>query len=158
MIPGACQVTFVGMDAVEAAKVEVRAWLPRLGPLTDEMTAAHVVIEALEEHRKERRYRARMELTLRDGVVVVTHDHPSNVPHEDLYVAIRNAFRAARRQLEDHSKARIVSGAIDGRSHTEISDIDMAGLAVAPASGVVPDLTAPGGVPEPGRGMEFEGS
>ena len=27
---------------------------------------------------------------------------PSNRPHEDVYVAIRNAFRAARRQLETH--------------------------------------------------------
>jgi hypothetical protein len=45
-------------------------------------------------------------LTMREGVVVVTHDHPSNLPHEDLYVAIRNAFRAARRQLEDYFKTR----------------------------------------------------
>ena len=146
MIPGACQVTFVGMDAVEAAKVEVRAWLPRLGALTEQVTAGHVVIEAIDEHRKERRYRVRMELTMGEGVVIVTHDHPSNIAHEDVYVAIRNGFRAARRQLEEHGKTRDAIGRIGGE----------AGL-VGPSSGVVPDLTAPAGVPAAEHGMEFEG-
>ena len=41
-----------------------------------------------------------MDLTMPTGVVVVDYDHPSNLPHEDVYVAIRNAFRAARRQLD----------------------------------------------------------
>ena len=34
------------------------------------------------------------------GVVAVAHDHPNNGVHEDVFVAIRNAFRAARRELE----------------------------------------------------------
>jgi ribosome-associated translation inhibitor RaiA len=101
-LPPSCRITFVGMDAVEAARLEVRAWLPRLGALTAPMTAGQVVIEAVEEHRKQRLYRVRMELTLPGGPVIVTHEHPNNAAHEDLYVAIRNAFRAARRQLENY--------------------------------------------------------
>ena len=122
MIQSACQITFLGMDAVEAAKVEVLAWLPRLGALTDQATGAHVLIEAVDEHRKQRLYRVRMELAMQEGVVVVTHDHPSNVAHEDVYVAIRNAFRAARRQLEDYFKTRSVSAGIGGTSRNGISD------------------------------------
>jgi hypothetical protein len=95
------------MDPVEAVKLEVRAWLPRLGALTEQMTRGHVRIEVLDEHRRERRYRVGMELTLPDGIVAVTHVHPSNLPHEDVYVAVRNAFRAARRELEEHYKNRI---------------------------------------------------
>ena len=41
-----------------------------------------------------------MELVLPAGSVLVGSDHPTNLPHEDVYVAIRNAFRAARRELE----------------------------------------------------------
>ena len=43
-----------------------------------------------------------MDLTLPTGVVAVSYDHPNNRPHQDICVAIRNAFRAARRQLEAH--------------------------------------------------------
>jgi ribosome-associated translation inhibitor RaiA len=95
-----CQIAFAGMLASEQARVEVHAWVERLGELTSSLTAGQVLIEAVDRNRKERLYRVRMELTLRTGVVVVDYDHHDNRPHEDVYVAIRNAFRAARRQLE----------------------------------------------------------
>jgi ribosome-associated translation inhibitor RaiA len=100
----ACQITFAGVDGSEPPRAEVRAWLEKLGPLTAPMTKGHVVIEAVDEGRKSRVYRVRMELVFPDGVVTVGLDHPSNGPHEDIYVAIRNAFRAARRQLERHAQ------------------------------------------------------
>lgn len=98
----ACQIDFGGMAASEPPRVEVHAWLDKLDALTSSMTGGHVVIEAVDRGRKERQYRVRMGLTMPTGVVVVDHDHPANAPHEDIYVAIRNAFRAARRQLETH--------------------------------------------------------
>jgi len=102
-----CHITFKGMDPSEAGRVEVRAWLDRLGPLTTPMIAGQVVIEAIDEGRRDdRRYHVRMELTMPEGVVSVGPDHPSNGAHEDVYVAIRNAFRAARRQLELSVQAR----------------------------------------------------
>ena len=100
-----CQIAFGGMLASEPPRVEVHAWLDRLGALTASMTAGQVRIEAVDRGRKPQHYRVRMDITLPTGVVVVDYDHPSNGPHEDVYVAIRNAFRAARRQLEAHSRA-----------------------------------------------------
>ena len=100
--PIACQITFAGMDGSEAPRAEVRAWLERLATLTAPMTGGHVVIEAVDRDRKERQYHVRMELVMPAGPVIVGPDHPSNGPHEDVYVAIRNAFRAARRQLESY--------------------------------------------------------
>ena len=102
-----CHIIFKGMDPSEAGRVEVRAWLDRLGPLTTPMIAGQVVIEAIDEGRRDdRRYHVRMELTMPEGVVTIGPDHPSNGAHEDVYVAIRNAFRAARRQLEISAQAR----------------------------------------------------
>ena len=98
----ACQVAFAGMPASEPVRVEVHAWLERLGELTAPMTAGRVLIETVERGHKEMHYRVRMDLTMPTGVVVVDYDHPSNRPHEDVYVAIRNAFRAARRELDAH--------------------------------------------------------
>jgi hypothetical protein len=99
---GPCQIAFGGMLASEPPRVEVHAWLDRLGALTAPMTAGQVLIEAVDRGRKPQHYRVRMDLTLPTGVVVIDYDHPNNGPHEDVYVAIRNAFRAARRQLEAH--------------------------------------------------------
>jgi hypothetical protein len=88
------------MEGTEPPRTEVRAWLERLGALTAAMTGGRVLIEAIDRGRKERHYQVRLELTMPDGVVVVGPDNPSNRAHEDVYVAIRNAFRGARRQLE----------------------------------------------------------
>jgi hypothetical protein len=41
-----------------------------------------------------------LELAMPAGAVNIGPEHPSNHPHEDVCVAIRNAFRAARRELE----------------------------------------------------------
>ena len=98
----ACQITFGGMLASEPTRVEVHAWLAKLNALTASMTGGHVLIEAVDRGHKEQHYRVRMDLTMPTGVVVVDYDHPHNRAHEDVYVAIRNAFRAARRQLETH--------------------------------------------------------
>jgi hypothetical protein len=102
--PRPCRIDFEGCAGAEAARVEVRAWLDRLGDLTTAMTGAEVVIESVFEPRKDRMYRVRMKLTMRAAVVVIAPDHPNNGPHEDIFCAIRNAFRAARRQLESYQK------------------------------------------------------
>ena len=98
--PRPCRVIFEGFAASEPPRIEVQAWLARLGALTAPMSAGEVVIAAVDQGRKERRYRVRVELTMPDGPLIVDADHPSNLSHEDIYVAIRNAFRATRRALE----------------------------------------------------------
>jgi ribosome-associated translation inhibitor RaiA len=106
----ACEITFLGMDHVEAIRVEVRAWFARLGALMEPVSGAHVFIEAVDEHRKERLYRVRMDLSTPRGLLAVCHAQGMNASHEDVYVAIRNAFRAARRQLENGLAARVDDG------------------------------------------------
>ena len=114
-------VKFSGVEVVEAAKVEVRAWLTRLGVLTEQLTAVQIEIESVEERRKPRLYRVRMELVMPANTVLVPFEHPSNVAHEDLFVAIRNGFRAARRLLDDHFKTLVPTERAAGESVPEIS-------------------------------------
>jgi hypothetical protein len=102
--PRPCRIDFEGFSGTEAVKVEVRAWLDRLGELTAALTNAEVAIEATQEPRKDRLFRVRMRLSMRAGVVVIPPDSPNNGAHEDVYCAIRNGFRAARRQLEIYLK------------------------------------------------------
>jgi hypothetical protein len=95
-----CLISFHGFAGSEPPRIEVHAWLARLGALTAPMVGGQVTIEAVDQGRRERCYRVRIELVLPAGPVIVGADHPANLPHEDVYVAIRNAFRAARRELE----------------------------------------------------------
>ncbi|MDZ4696273.1 MAG: hypothetical protein SGI86_14095 [Deltaproteobacteria bacterium] len=95
-----CRVSFVGMDALEPARAEVMAWLPRLGSALDRATGVHVFIEAISQKRKEQLLRVRIDFSFPDGILEILHDDPKNAAHDDVFVAIRNAFRAARLQLE----------------------------------------------------------
>lgn len=101
-----CRITFHGCVASEPPRAEVRAWLARLGALTGPMLDGDVVIEALDEARTERRYRVRIQLKMPAGPVLIGSDHPANLPSDDVYVAIRNGFRAARRELELQQRAQ----------------------------------------------------
>jgi hypothetical protein len=95
-----CQITFKGMVGAEGPRSEVRAWLEKLGALTAPMTGGHLVIELVDRGAKETHYQVHLDLTMPSGIVIVPLDHPNNAAHEDIFVAIRNAFRAARRQLD----------------------------------------------------------
>ena len=108
-----CQIAFMGVAGSEAPRAEVHAWLAKLGLLTAPMTEGRVVIEAVDQDHHERQYRVRMDLTMPHGVVTVGHDHPNNRAHEDIYVAIRNAFRAGRRELEAYALSHRAPPAVE---------------------------------------------
>lgn len=39
-------------------------------------------------------------------LIAIRHAHPADHAHEDPFVALRDAFRAARRRLEDYERKR----------------------------------------------------
>lgn len=69
----------------------------------EHITGCTVTVEApnLNHHRKGKRFRIRIALTVPGETIVVTHDPKDNEPRESVYAAVNDAFRAARRQLGD---------------------------------------------------------
>jgi cold shock CspA family protein len=62
-----------------------------------------VALEAVHRrHRQGTIYRVRIDLTIPGGEVIVNREPAENHAHEDLHVAVRDAFDAARRRLQDH--------------------------------------------------------
>lgn len=101
------QITFRGMDASDAITARIRERAEELDRLCDRIVACHVVVEA--GHRRQRKGRlrhVRVALTVPGGEIVVTRDPEEHHDHEDMNVAIRDAFDATRRQLEDHLRRR----------------------------------------------------
>jgi ribosome-associated translation inhibitor RaiA len=51
-------------------------------------------------------YEFRIDITVQEAQIAIRHAHPADGSHEDPYVALRDAFRAARRKLEDYERKR----------------------------------------------------
>ena len=65
-----------------------------------------VIAQPHRHHRDGRLVSVRVEVIVPGGEVVVSRDHHLDHAHEDVRVALRDAFRAARRRLEDHVRRR----------------------------------------------------
>jgi ribosome-associated translation inhibitor RaiA len=89
--------------AVEAA---IERWATRLQHHYGRIQGCAVIVEQPHHHhRKGNRFRVQVDLTV-PGREIASRD----AEHENAYVAIAEAFRAARRQLQDH--ARIQRGEV----------------------------------------------
>ena len=87
-------------DAVRDAALDHIAHLERF---SDRITGCRVVIAQPHRHHREGRlYSVRVDLVVPGGEIVVNRDHHLDHSHEDVFVALRDAFDAARRRLEDH--------------------------------------------------------
>lgn len=95
-------ITFRDLEPSPAIEDFVRSWAAKLETVHDRIERCQVVIERPHQHHHQgQRYHVRITLAVPGPDVEVTRDHALDGAHEDLHVAIRDAFRAARRQLED---------------------------------------------------------
>jgi ribosomal subunit interface protein len=103
------QISFRGMDPSPAIEARIREHIDRLGRFHDHITSCNVVVDAPHVHsHKGKIYHVRIDITVPGTEIVVNREPELNHAHEDVYVAIRDGFRAATRQLED--VARKMSG------------------------------------------------
>jgi ribosomal subunit interface protein len=101
------QITFRGLDPSPALEAAVREHAARLERFSDDITRCHVLVEAPHRrHHQGNLFRLRIDLTVPGREIVVGRDPAERQAHEDPYVAIRDAFDAATRQLEDHARIR----------------------------------------------------
>lgn len=104
------QVTFKGMEPSPALEARIQDKAAKLSRFADRIQRCHVTVDAPHRHHhKGQLYRIRIELAVPRGTIVVTRESPQDHAHEDPYVAVRDAFDAAIRQLEDHQRK------LDGR-------------------------------------------
>ena len=92
------QITLRGIahsDAVEAAIRERAAKLERFHP---HVMSCRVVVEFLSKHKHQgKQFVVRLDIKVPRGEIAVTREQS-----EDAFVALRDAFDAARRGLEEH--------------------------------------------------------
>jgi cold shock CspA family protein/ribosome-associated translation inhibitor RaiA len=93
------------MEPSAAIEGRIRENVERLGRLYDRIVRCHVVIEAPHRHRhKGNTFSVKIDLLVPRAEIVVSREPTIDPAHTDLYVALRDAFNAAARRLEDHSR------------------------------------------------------
>jgi len=101
------QITFRGIPPSAAIESTIRDKAAKLDVLYDRIMGCRVVVEAPHRHHHQGKlYHIRIDLTLPGGELVVNRDPAQHHASEDAYVAIRDAFDAAARQLENHARRR----------------------------------------------------
>jgi ribosome-associated translation inhibitor RaiA len=93
--------TFLGMAPSPSVEAAVSTWMDRLGHIHDRIQHCHVWIDVPHHHRRRgAEFQVRIAIAI-PGADVVTHSEG-----DDVYLALSDAFLAARRQLQDHARIR----------------------------------------------------
>jgi ribosome-associated translation inhibitor RaiA len=99
------QIAFRGMTSSPSVEAQVRRKADELLQFSDRISACRVMLEAANRrHRQGTIYHVRVELIVPGGKLVVGREPGEDHAHEDLHMAVRDAFDAARRRLQDHMR------------------------------------------------------
>lgn len=91
------QVTYRDMRKSEALDERIREKAAKLEEFHPRLTSCRVVVEERHRHKHQgRQFTVTVDLRVPGHEIVVNRDH-----HEDVFVAVRDAFDAAGRKLED---------------------------------------------------------
>ena len=96
------QITFRDMPSSAAVEDRIRARAEKLNRFFDRVMGCRVVVEMPQRNKHQGKLHSiHIDLTVPGAELVV-----NRARHEDVYVAIRDAFDAAGRQLEDFARRR----------------------------------------------------
>ena len=91
------QIVFHGISHSDALEAHIREKTEKLDSFHPHLMRCHVTVKQPHKHKHQgNRFNVRIALHVPGDIIVVNHD-----THEDVYVALRDAFNAASRQLED---------------------------------------------------------
>lgn len=96
------QIVFRNMHQSQAVEDKVREQAEKLGRYYDSIMSCRIVIEISHKHQhKGKLFHVRIDLTVPNAELVVSREPIDNHAHEDVYVAVRDAFIAMRRKLQE---------------------------------------------------------
>ncbi len=101
------EISFRHMESSPAVEARIREKVDELETFFARIIGCRVVVE--QDHRHHRQgnlFRIRLDITLPGKEIAINHKGPKNQAHQDVYVAIRDAFNAAKRKIEDHARVR----------------------------------------------------
>ena len=96
------QITSRDFELTDAIRSEILQKTEKLDKFYDRIMRCRVVVETPHRHKHEGKlYNVQIYLSIPGRDIIVKRE-----PHEDLYVAIRNSFDAAKRKLEEVARLK----------------------------------------------------
>jgi len=94
------QITMRDMDRSDALDTAIREHAAKLEQFHSRISRCRVTVEQMRKHHQQgRHFAVKIDLRLPGREIVATRDHD-----EDVYIALRDAFDSARRQLEETAR------------------------------------------------------
>lgn len=101
------QITFKDIPASEAVEAKIREKAAKLERFHDHIISCRVVVsKGHQHHNKGNLYQVHIDIKTPRSEIVATRSPDQHHAHEDVYVAIRDAFNAVTRQLEDLARVQ----------------------------------------------------
>ncbi len=106
-MPIPLQITFRNMPPSAAVRTRIEEEADKLTLFNGRLMSCRVVIQAPHRHhRKGKLYHVSIDAKVPGTEIVVNRDPGEHHAHEDVYVAVRDAFNALARRLEDVTRTR----------------------------------------------------
>ena len=94
------QITFRDIEQSDALEAHIREKADKLETFFEPIMSCRVVVEMPHQHKQQGKFfNVRIDIGVPGKEIVVNRDK-----HEDVYVALRDGFDAAKRQLDDYSR------------------------------------------------------
>jgi ribosomal subunit interface protein len=94
------QITFRNIEHSEALETHIRDKADKLETFFEPIMSCRVVVEMPHQHKHQGKlFNVRIDIGVPGSEIVVNRDD-----HEDVYVALRDGFEAAKRQLKDYAR------------------------------------------------------
>lgn len=97
-------VIFRNLNATPAIEDKAMRHAEKLGIYFNQIMGCHVIIESHHHHYRGNIYHVCIQLKVPHADLVVNRDPIEDHAHEDVYVAIRDAFGALKRQLQAYKR------------------------------------------------------
>lgn len=98
------QITFRGFPHSDAVETDIRERVQALEQFYDRIVGCDVAVEAEHHHHQQGNlYHVRIHLGVPGKDLMVSREHHEKQAHEDVYVALRDAFDALKRQLVEYA-------------------------------------------------------
>ena len=123
------QIRFHNLEPSDAVEANIRKHAERLERFCDQIISCRVMIDAPHKHHHQgNMYHVTVDVRTPGDESVASRGPAQHHAHEDVYVAIRDAFDAVQRQLQDHQ--RKIQGKVkvhDTPEHGTITELYPAG-------------------------------
>lgn len=119
------QIVFRNVPQSDALEAKIREKAEKLDEFYSRIMSCRVIVEAPHGHHHQGNlYHIIIDLTVPDAEIVVNRSPKEHHAHEDPYVAVRDAFNAVRRKLQDYArKQRGKVKSHEPQAHGSISEI-----------------------------------